>query len=232
MQAAAILLQRPNELLSPGETSIDSIFKPVAASHRSPKYAAASCVLHLLLLGVLVHQSRSWIAPIRLPGNEHGTNLMVTYLPGRAPVQASTPNTKTEPKQTATNTPLPTPPTQKLKPDPASPNTNSPASPNPDSTTGADSLGEGNINIALATYFPTPKPDLSVLAHGTKGDVILDVVIDTTGKIADIKMTSGLGHGIDETVIATVQQWTFHPATRDGQPVASEQELHFHYEKA
>ena len=114
----------------------------------------------------------------------------------------------------------------------ASPNTNSPATPNPDSTTGADSLGEGNINIARASYFPSPKPDLSVLPRGTKGDVILDVVIDTTGKIADIKMTSGLGHGIDETVIATVQQWVFHPATRDGQPVASEQELHFHYEKA
>src|SRR5206468_1430965 len=83
-----------------------------------------------------------------------------------------------------------------------------PAAPNPDATTGADSLGSGNINIALASYFPTPKPDLSTLPHGTKGDVILDIVIDTTGKIADIKMTSGLGHGIDETIIATVQQWT------------------------
>ena len=110
----------------------------MATSSRSPKYAAASAVLHLLLLGVLLHQRASWIAPIRLPGNE----------------------------------------------------------------------------------------------RGTKGDVILDIVIDPTGKIADIKMTSGLGHGIDETIIATVQQWTFRPATRDGQPVASEQELHFHYEKA
>jgi protein TonB len=215
-----------------GEASIDTIGKPVAASSRSPKYAAASAVLHLLLLGVLIHQRASWIAPIRLPGNEHGTNLMVTYLPGRAPVQAATPNPKTQPQLAATNTPLPTPVTQKLKTNTTSPNTNSPATPNPDSTTGADSLGEGNINIARASFFPTPKPDLSVLPRGTKGDVILDVVIDTTGKIADIKMTSGLGHGIDETVIATVQQWVFHPATRDGQPVASEQELHFHYEKA
>ncbi|HXC97282.1 MAG TPA: TonB family protein [Edaphobacter sp.] len=186
--------------------------------------------MHLLLLGALIHQ-RVWIAPIRLPGSEHGTNLMVTYLPGRAPVQASTPNTRTELKEAAANTPLPKP-NPKLKPDPASPNTNSPATPNPDSATGADSLGSGNINIARASYFPNPKPDLSVLPRGTKGDVILDVVIDITGKISDIKMTSGLGHGIDETVIATVQQWTFHPATRDGQPVASEQELHFHYEKA
>jgi periplasmic protein TonB len=187
--------------------------------------------VHLLLLGVLLHQRASWIAPIRLPGNEHGTNLMITYLPGRAPIQASTPDPKATPQQAAADTPLPTPPTPKLKTNTASPNTNSPASPNPDSTTGADSLGSGNINIALASYFPTPKPDLSTLPRGAKGDVILDVVIDTTGKIADIKITSGLGHGIDETIIATVQQWTFHPATRDGQPVASEQELHFHYEK-
>ena len=217
---------------SHGETPIDTIGKPVAAPSRSATHAAAPAVLHLLVLGVLIHQRAAFIAPIRLPGNEHGTNLMVTYLPGRAPVQASTPNTKTEPKEAATNTPLPTPPTPKLKADPASPNTNSPATSNPDSTTGADSLGSGNINIALASYFPPPKPDLSTLPRGTKGDVILDVVIDSAGKIADIKMTSGLGHGIDENVIATVQQWTFHPATKDGQPVASEQELHFHYEKA
>jgi protein TonB len=188
-------------------------------------------MLHLLLLGVLIHQRASFVAPIRLPGSEHGTNLMVTYLPGRAPIQAATPNPKTEPQLAKTNTPLPTQTPPKPKTNTDSPNTNSPATPNPDSTTGADSLGEGNINIARASYFPSPKPDLSVLPHGTKGDVILDVVIDTTGKIADIKMTSGLGHGIDETVIATVQQWTFKPATRDGQPVASEQELHFHYEK-
>jgi periplasmic protein TonB len=210
--------------------AIDTIGKPVTATTRSPQYAAASILLHLLLLVVIIHQRASFIAPIRLPGNQHGTNLMVTYLPGRAPIQATTPNPKAMP-QVVASTALPAPSMPKPKATTVSPNTNSPASPNPDSTTGADSLGEGNINIALASYFPTPKPDLSVLPRGTKGDVILDIVIDTTGKIADIKMTSGLGHGIDEAIIATVQQWTFHPATRDGQPVASEQELHFHYEK-
>jgi periplasmic protein TonB len=186
----------------------------------------------LLVLAALIHQRAAWIAPIRLPGSEHGSNLMITYLPGRAPIQASTPNPKTQPQLAIAKTPLPTPPIHKLETNTTSPNTNSPASPNPDSTTGADSLGAGNINIARASFFPTPKPDLSVLPRGAKGDVILDVVIDTAGKIADIKITSGLGHGIDETVIATVQQWTFHPATRDGQPIASEQELHFHYEKS
>jgi periplasmic protein TonB len=166
-----------------------------------------------------------------LPGTKNGTNLTLTYLPGRAPTQTTAPNPKAPPKQAESTSPLSvTVPKQKNSP--ASPNNISPASSQPDSTAGADSRGSGNINIALLSYFPTPKPDLSALPPGTKGDVILDIVIDTNGKISDLKMTSGLGHGIDEAVIATVQQWTFHPATRDGQPIASEQELHFHYEKS
>jgi protein TonB len=211
---------------------MDIIGKPVTFPRRTPNYVLASSFFHLLLLAVFVHQRASWVAPIRLPGSPHGTNLLLTYSPGKAPLQTSAPNPKTQPRQAQSTTPLPTPPTQKPKDTTASPNTSSPASTQPDSAAGADSLGSGNINIALVSYFPTPKPDLSTLPRGTKGDVVLDIVIDTTGKIADIKMTSGLGHGIDENVIATVQHWTFHPATKDGQPVASEQELHFHYEKA
>jgi periplasmic protein TonB len=211
---------------------MDTIGKPVTTPRPTPNYAIASFLLHLLLIVVLVHQRAAWVAPIRLPGSPHGTNLLLTYSPGKAPLQTSAPNPKTQPKQAKSTTSLPSPPTQQPKEPTASPNAASPASTQPDSTAGADSLGSGNINIALVSYFPSPKPDLSALPHGTKGDVILDVVIDTTGKIADIKMASGLGHGIDENVIATVQQWTFHPATKDGQPVASEQELHFHYEKS
>jgi periplasmic protein TonB len=211
---------------------METIGKPVAAPTRTPKYAAGSALLHLLLIAVLIHQHASWVAPIRLPGSERGSNLILTYSPGRAPVQATAPNPKTAPKQAKASIPLPATPTPEPTTPATSPNSQSPTAAQPDSVAGADSLGSGNINIALASYFPTPKPDLTPLPKGTKGDVILDIVIDTAGKITDIKMTSGLGHGIDENVIATVQQWTFHPATKDGQPVASEQELHFHYEKA
>jgi protein TonB len=211
---------------------METIGKPVASSRRNPTIAIASALLHIALIAALIHQSAIWITLIRLPGSQHGSNLLLTYSPGRAPVQATASNPKTTPKQAKSTTPLPIQPTPKPTPSTTSPNSSSPASAQPDSAAGADALGSGNINIALASYFPTPVPDLSVLPRGTKGDVILDIVIDSTGKIADVKMTSGLGHGIDESVIATVHQWTFHPATKDGQPVASEQELHFHYEKA
>jgi protein TonB len=212
------------------EASIETIGKPVPVARRAPSPVAASAIVHAIALAAIIHHSAPFIAPIRLPGSEHGTNLLLAYLPGRAPAQTTTPDTRTTPKQSDSQSPLPT--IAKQKKTSSSPNTQSPVSDHPDSTSGADALGSGNINIALATYFPTPKPDLSTLPSGTRGDVILDVVIDSNGKISDIKMTNGLGHGVDETVIATVQQWTFHPATRDGQPVASEQELHFHYEKA
>jgi len=210
---------------------MDTIGKPVAAPLRTSKHTIGSIAVHLLVLTALLHHSKPWVAPIRLPGTEHGSNLILAYLPGRAPAQSTVATPKTAPQLAESKSPLPTPPKAKTKPT-ASSNANSPASNQPDSTTGADALGSGNIDIALASFFPTPKPDLSALPSGTKGDVILDIVIDATGKISDLKITSGLGHGIDETVIATVQQWTFHPATRNGEPVASEQELHFHYEKA
>jgi protein TonB len=209
-----------------------TIGESVAAPKRTTGFATASILLHLLVIGLFIQKSALWIAPIRLPGSEHGTNLLLTYSPGKAPPQTSAPNPKTEPKQATSTSPLAALPTKKLKATAAaSPNTSAPASAQPDSAAGADALGSGNINIALVSFFPTPKPDLSSLPRGTKGDVILDIVIDNTGKVADIKMANGLGYGVDETVITTVQQWTFHPATKDGQPVASEQELHFHYEK-
>jgi protein TonB len=92
-------------------------------------------------------------------------------------------------------------------------------------------LGEGDITIALQTVFLYPKPDLSSLPHGTKGDVILNAVIDEHGKISELTLLKGLGSPVDETVIAAVRQWEYTPAKKNGVPVVSEQELHFHYER-
>jgi protein TonB len=80
-------------------------------------------------------------------------------------------------------------------------------------------------------HFPYPHPDLSALAHGTRGDVILDAVIDEHGRITGLTLLKGLDPSVDQAVIATVRQWLFTPATRDGVPVVSEQEFHFHYER-
>ncbi len=168
---------------------------------------------------------------MRFPGTEHGSRIELAYMPGRAPVRTSVPNSRTQSHQVAARTLQPKLSAPPDRASATSPNTTSPSSTQPDSATGADALGDGNVSIATVSFFPPPKPDLSLLAHGATGDVILDIVIDASGKISAIKVTRGLGHGIDEAVLATVQQWTFRPATKDGQPIPSEQELLFHYER-
>ena len=44
-------------------------------------------------------------------------------------------------------------------------------------------------------------------------------------------MLQGLDPAIDDAVIETVNQWVYVPAMKNGVPVASVQELHFHYER-
>jgi protein TonB len=208
---------------------METIGKPVATLARSRTAAIGSVVVHLAVFAVLIHHARHWIAPIRYPGTADGHNLVLSYMPGRAPKAAVAPPPKAKPLEVKSKLALHEP--EKLIPTQTSPNRNSPASDHPDSASGADALGSGNISIALAKYFPRPRPDLSSLPSGTRGDVIIDVTIDESGRISELKLVKGIGPTVDETVIATVRQWVFNPANRDGQPIASEQELLFHYEK-
>jgi periplasmic protein TonB len=175
-----------------------------------------------------------------LPGTDLGTRVELTYLPGRAPAPAPHPQTKVKPK--ALSGPSPTvlaaaPSAVHLPPLPhltvteaaPSPNVSSPASATPDSSSGSDSWGSGSIQIALTTYSPSPAPDLSVLPRGIQGDVVVDVTIDPNGRVADLAVLHTLGYGIESSVIGTLRTWTFRPATKDGTPIASVQELHFHF---
>jgi periplasmic protein TonB len=203
--------------------------------------AIVSALVHGVVFVTLIYAGRTYVAPMLLPGDANGTRLTLTYLPGRAAQPATLRAADSQvPAPTAADAKLSDPhliapqqaatshdAAQKTAP----PSTTNVESPNPDSLTGADSLGTGNINIAYLDSFRSPRPDLSSLPRGVAGDVILDVTIDAAGRIIALKKLSGVGYGIDESVIATVQAWVFHPATKDGTPVVSEQELHFHYER-
>jgi protein TonB len=195
----------------------------------SRRTMAVSVAAHLLVLAALLLDQRLWVSPATYPGDAHGHRIVLTFQPGFAPAPAAL-AAKTEKA-------IPPPPIRssakvQAAPAPAiSRNSIAPAAPTPTSSTGSDALGSGNVTVALVVLHPPPDPDLSQLPHGTRGDVIVDVVIDDKGHIVKSTMEQGVGHGVDETVLATIQQWTFQPATRNGVPVASEQELLFHYER-
>jgi protein TonB len=180
-----------------------------------------SALLHVAAVAILVHVPRVHVAPMRLPGTAAGTHLSLSYSPGSR-AQAAVAAVKPTPAR-LTRPAKPTPLTQTAS-------TASPSNSNA-SSQGGDARGSGSATVALATFFPNPKPDLTQLPHGTRGDVIIDVTIDEQGHIVDTQIAQSLGHGVDETVLATVQTWTFKPATKDGVAVPSQQELLFHYER-
>jgi periplasmic protein TonB len=190
--------------------------------------ALLSAAVHLALLLCLVSGAGHYatVAPYRLPGTDKGNVLLTYYSPGSLrPSKSKTPFVKPE-KTTAVSA---------LQDRRSAPQQNPAQAQKADAGEGAaqqSGLGQGDITIALETYFPHPVPDLSSLPHGTKGDVILDAVIDDQGNITKLTLVQGLGPSIDEVVIATVQQWHYTPAKRNGTPVPSEQELHFHYERS
>lgn len=189
------------------------------------RWTAASVAVHVCVLGALLIDRPPQLAPVDRPGNAKGHLLSLTYAPGMSAPAATLPSEKVPPRKTIPSPSLPAP--TPVQPEVAAAPTATASSPN--ASSGVDALGDGDTTVALVVAHPSPRPDLSQLPSGTSGDVIVDVVIDKDGRIAKSTMMRGLGHGIDQTVLATIQQWTFQPATRNGIPVASEQELLFHY---
>jgi protein TonB len=189
---------------------------------RGPVLSIAVHAAIILAFAIWMHRTPR-IASFRLPGTAKGLTLLTYYSPGSRKPVASDSSVHSRQTRNATSghrktISEPTPP-QPPQADAGIGNTTE------------SGIGEGDIRIAMMQHFPYPQPDLSALAHGTRGDVVLDAVIDEHGRVTQLTLLKGLAPSIDQAVIATVRQWLFTPATKDGVPVASEQEFHFHYER-
>ena len=162
-------------------------------------------------------------APARVPGTADGKRLMLTYSLGGKPAPAAV---VAKPTQVPAEAPKPVGAAFSA---PRTPEAH--AADQGTGSAGESALGNGNINIASLQTHPRPQPDLSSLAHGAGGQVIMDAVIDEHGRISQLTLVHGLGDGIDDTVLSTVRGWTFNPATKDGKPIPSEQEILLYYER-
>jgi protein TonB len=67
-----------------------------------------------------------------------------------------------------------------------------------------------------------PEPEFSEEARKAKfmGVVTVSLIVDATGKPQNVKVTRGVGMGLDENAVAAVKQYRFKPATENGKPVA------------
>lgn len=66
-----------------------------------------------------------------------------------------------------------------------------------------------------------PRPDYTAEARelGVEGEVVLEVIFVSSGKIRVLGVASSLGHGLDEAAIDAAKKIQFKPARRNGQPV-------------
>ena len=79
--------------------------------------------------------------------------------------------------------------------------------------------------MPTVSFDPVVEPEL---LDGKSGDVVVEITIDSAGNITDMKVLESLGP-VDQRVLAALAKWHFFPATRDGTPIASKQDVHYHF---
>jgi len=65
------------------------------------------------------------------------------------------------------------------------------------------------------------KPDYTEEARrrSLSGDVVLEIVVRSDGRVSNVRVLRGLGAGLDQRAVEAVRQWRFTPARRLGTPV-------------
>ena len=89
-------------------------------------------------------------------------------------------------------------------------------------------------NVTPAEIISKPLPIYTDEARQKKieGEVLLEVVLEATGRIHVVRVVRGLGHGLDDAAMRAAEQIRFKPATRDGQPSDSTAVLHIIFQLA
>jgi TonB family protein len=78
------------------------------------------------------------------------------------------------------------------------------------------------VATADPVAYPWELPD-------SEGNVIVEITIDVRGEIVNKTVLQSLGPKLDDKVLVALDNWHFHPATRNGAPIPSKQDAIFHF---
>ncbi|MBZ5695033.1 MAG: energy transducer TonB [Acidobacteriia bacterium] len=94
----------------------------------------------------------------------------------------------------------------------------------PDS--GVPNAGARGYRVPMCLYCPPAEYSSEAMAAKVQGVVVLMATITADGDVTDIRITKGLGYGLDEEAVDAVQRWRFRPALGpDGKPAAVRQAI-------
>ncbi|MGC1651194.1 MAG: energy transducer TonB, partial [Candidatus Sulfotelmatobacter sp.] len=93
---------------------------------------------------------------------------------------------------------------------------------------------ETTAKVLPAEILSKPTPLYTQEARNLKieGEVLLDVVLEASGKLRVLRVVHGLGHGLDENAVKAAEQIHFKPAVKDGQPTDYRVVMHIIFQMA
>jgi TonB family protein len=97
----------------------------------------------------------------------------------------------------------------------------------PESTAAGNGADQQNADPAFPVFSPRPPVADRSLLPSSNQEVVVDVKVSATGDVLEATLVKGIGNALDQMVLDTVKTWRFHPATVNGNPVATEAELIF-----
>lgn len=206
------------------EDQLVGVFLKEDESDKTVRYAILAALLfHLVLLVVTFP---NWAANLAPREREKAAFTVTPYIPP--------PETKIERKiqqvEKVKKIPLPDPtpeepePIREPEPEPEPP----PLPPNVRVLFGIPKgppapapvrVGAAGISELKRTHYVEPPYPILAKKAEMEGMVVLDVLVDEKGKIAQVKVVKDMPMGLTESAVEAVKQWEYEPARQFGRPV-------------
>jgi TonB family protein len=232
-----------------GLSILSGMFPPLQPNiRRYPVPALCSVALHCLILLWLLHApSPRVVAPSFVVNGDRGTQIAHLYWPNQRTqlVNDASPGTSDAATRQQLNAHLTwkqrakaaksakrEPPRPQLGSDAesAAPGQAAQARPagSPLGTVLEGPLTGEEVRPALPVVSPDPVVATAEL-DGLHGDVVVEVTIDEKGNIVQKVVIQSLAPSIDGKVLEALENWRFHPATRNGVAIPSKQDVFYHF---
>jgi len=200
---------------------------------RQAALLSSSLIAHFLFLGWVLHSPTPiFVAPSLVTKGDAGSSLTRIYFGGQTGITQAHPAPHVFLRE-ARPRPQHRLPTLSAKMQKGNATASSLA---PDGTAAGSlygSLSYGSLAgfevrpaLPVVSFDPVIQPEL---LNGITGDVIIEITIDSIGNIVEMKMLQSLAPAVDQKVLAALEKWHFLPATRNGVPIPSKQDVHYHF---
>ena len=204
-----------------------------AGSRRQPALLGFSVAAHLCFLAWLLHSPAPiFVAPQYVVKGSGGKSVTQIYLGGKTGVTQPKPAPVALPRlaRVEKRFGLAPPPPKKQEGNEELAKNHSADAPG-GSPYGSLSYGqllglEVRPALPIVSFDPAVDPDM---LEGMMGDVVVEVTIDSEGKITEMKLLQSFRPEIDQIVLSAIQRWHFLPATKNGSPIPSKQDIHYHF---